>query len=156
MEFQNFLDTQQKPKPIRKVSLFGLKAYQLKNIIEQYNLAYPDKAITGYKSKTIDILDGIIKKGHIKIPDFKIVYVNPYTPPPNIYKKAGINQYGEENQKSYQLALQQNKRYINPLQSLGSYTNKEGRKDNLTPQKHQKDFITSFIYSSLKTKQWKT
>ena len=150
MEFQKFLDTQQKPKPIRKVSFFGLKAYQLKNIIEQYNLAYPDKAIIGYKSKTIDILDGIIKKAHIKIPDFKIVYVNPYTPPPNIYKKAGINQYDEENQKTYQLALTNNTRHKNPLQSLGTYTNKEGIKEYLTPQKHQKDFITSFIYSSLK------
>ena len=108
-KFQKFLDTQQKPKPIRKVSFFGLKAYQLKNIIEQYNLAYPDKAIIGYKSKTIDILDGIIKKAHIKIPDFKIVYVNPYTSPPNIYKKAGINQYDEENQKTYQLSLTNNK-----------------------------------------------
>lgn len=134
---------------LKKESLFGLKSYQLKNIIEQFNEQNPDKEIKGYKSKTIEALENIIKENSIKIPNFTIIQTNPYSSV-NIYKKAGINQYSPEEQNLYLEELNKNDRYKNPLQSLNKYTNKEGKQEFLTPQAHQEKFVSHFIYSSLR------
>lgn len=148
-KFEEFLNTNfNKPKTKYK-SIYNLKGFQLKNIIEQYNKKYPEKEIKKYKTQPMKELDKILHKNKINITDFKIVDINPYSPQ-NVYKKAGINQYKEEEQNEYLNSLNQNTRYDNPLEALNTYTNKEGIKEHLTPQKHQEQFISQFIYSNLR------
>lgn len=147
--FDLFLNELKVNKPVKSVSVYNLKGYQLKNIIEQYNLKNPDKVIKGYKSKSIKELDKIIRTTPIDITDYKIINANPYGAF-NIFKKAGINQYNTDEQNLYLTTLNTNERYSNPLQALNKYTNKEGKQEYLTPQKHQETYITQFIYSSLR------
>lgn len=134
-----------------KGSRYGLKGYQLKNIIEQYN-EQNDNIIKGYKSKTIMILDEIIRNNKIDPFDtnkYSIILNNP-TKPVDIIKKAGINRYDEPSQKAYLNILNKNERYKNPTHALNIYTNKEGKQEYLTPLEHQKKFILQFIYSTLR------
>jgi hypothetical protein len=130
-------------------SIFGLKAYQLKNIIEQFNERNPDKMIKAYKSKNTKELDELLLKNKIDLSKYKIIETNPYGLV-NIYKKAGINQYDENEQNLYLEELNKNNRYLNPLTALNEYTNKEGKKELLNPQEHQRKFISQFIYSNLR------
>lgn len=130
-------------------SVYGLKGFQLKNIIEQYNEKYPEQSIKGYKSKTINKLDKIISKFRIDISKYNVVKTNPYQPQ-NIYKKAGIKQYDESQQNQFLEELNENDKYNNPLEALKPYTNKEGKIEYIKLQKHQEAFITHFIYSNLR------
>lgn len=135
----------------KKGSRYGLKGYQLKNIIEQYNEQNGNN-IKGYKSKTIKDLDSILLKYKIDPFDtnkYSIILSNPRVPT-DIIKKAGINKYDEYNQKAYLDLLSKNVRYKNPIQALNMYTNKEGIQEYLSPQEHQKKFILQFIYSTLR------
>lgn len=129
---------------------YNLKGYQLKNIIEQYNNENPTKIIKSYKYKTIPELNEIIKNNKIDITKYKIINHNPYKQNVNLFKKAGIKTYSNELQKAFINELNQNERYKNPLQSLNTYINKEGKSEYLQPQLHQKKFILQFIYSNLK------
>lgn len=136
---------------MKKQTKYGLKGFQLKHIIEQYNekQSNPEKIIKGYKSMTIDKLEHTITMNAINITKYKIIEKNPYSTPQDIYKKAGIVKYNNENQENYTNELTKNERYSNPLIALNQYTNKEGKKEYLTPQKHQEIFIKQFIYSQL-------
>jgi tRNA1(Val) A37 N6-methylase TrmN6/superfamily II DNA or RNA helicase len=131
-----------------KGSQFGLKGFQLKNIIEQYNAKFPEKAIQGYKKKSIADLDNLIMKKRIKKKQYNIIENNPYSS--NIFKKAGITQHNTDEQNLFLEELEKNERYLNPLQALSKYTNKEGTQEYLTPQEHQMKFVSQFIYSSLR------
>ena len=136
----------------RKGSRYGLKGYQLKNIIEQFNERNETNTIKAYKSKTINELDKILSTYKIDPWNkniYSVIEINP-TRPVDINKKAGINKYDISNQKSYLDLLNKNERYLNPLQALNQYTNKEGKLEYLTPQEHQKKFILQFIYSTLR------
>lgn len=128
----------------------GLKNYQMKHIIEQFNNKNPENAIKYYKSKSKIDLEQIIKKNRIDFSKYEILNKNPVAYGKDILKKAGIIRYNETDQIAFQNELEQNERYKNPLLALNQYTNKEGIREYLTPQEHQKKFIKQFIYSNLR------
>ncbi len=133
-----------------KETTYGLKKYQLLNIIEQYNERNQNEKIIKYKTKNIAELEKMIllKIGDIRKKNYKIIETNIYAP--DIYKKAGINKYNTLYQEEFINNLNQNERFKNPLQALNEYRDKEGKIAFLTPQDHQRKFILQFIYSTLR------
>ena len=135
---------------MKQNSIYGLRKYQLLNIIEQYNEINPNDEIKKYKTKKLSELEEIILKkiGDIRKNNYKIIETNIYAP--DIYKKAGISKYNTLYQEEYINNLNQNERFNNPLQALNEYRDKEGKITFLNPQEHQRKFILQFIYSTLR------
>lgn len=151
LSLEDFVNERKKTSTKKYISIYGLPVYHLKKIIENYNeKVIENKQIKKYKTMNKESLEKIIFS---KIGDitgyYDAKYKNPYSNV-DILKKAGINQYTDENQKEYLQSLSKNDRYSNPLQALTPYTNKEGKIEYLTPQEHQSKFILQFIYSTLR------
>jgi hypothetical protein len=129
---------------MKQNSIYGLRKYQLLNIIEQYNELNPNDKITKYKTKKLSDLENIVlqKIGDIRKKNYKIIETNIYAP--DIYKKAGISKYNTLYQEEFINNLNQNERFKNPLIALNEYRDKEGKIAFLTPQEHQRKFILQF------------
>jgi len=124
--------------------------YQLKFIIEKWLEENPDKIIKGWKSASKDKLLDILKNNKISMSNYNVPQKNPNPPPKavgDVLKKYGKKKNTPEQQHATLLNIENQK---NPLQALQKYTNKEGKQEYITLEKHQKDLIKQFVYSNLR------
>jgi tRNA1(Val) A37 N6-methylase TrmN6 len=124
--------------------------YQLKYIIEKWLEENPDKIIKGWKSASKDKLLDILKNNKISMSNYNFPQKNPNPPPKavgDVLKKYGRTKNTPEQQHATLLNIENQK---NPLQALQKYTNKEGKQEYITLEKHQKDLIKQFVYSNLR------
>jgi hypothetical protein len=124
--------------------------YQLKYIIEKWLEENPDKIIKGWKSASKDKLLDIFKNNKISMSKYNVPQKNPNPPPKavgDVLKKYGKKKNTQEQQEATLLNIENQK---NPLQALQKYTNKEGKSEYITLEKHQKDLIKQFVYSNLR------
>lgn len=124
--------------------------YQLKYIIEKWLEENPDKIIKGWKSASKDKLLDILKNNKISMSKYNVPQKNPNPPPKavgDVLKKYGKKKNTPEQQEATLLNIAKQK---NPLQALQKYTNKEGKSEYITLEKHQKDLIKQFVYSNLR------
>lgn len=124
--------------------------YQLKFIIEKWLEENPDKIIKGWKSASKDKLLDILKNNKISMSNYNAPQKNPNPPQKavgDVLKKYGKKKNIPEQQQTTLLNIENQK---NPLQALQKYTNKEGKYEYITLEKHQKDLIKQFVYSNLR------
>ena len=132
----------------------ALKAFQMKIIIDEYNKK-ADTKIKGYKTANKTKLMEILKENKINPFNYAYPSKNPNAKPyvravTDARKKYGVKAYTEPEQEAYLLNLSNDPRYANPLQALKQYTNKEGKKEYVGLEPHQRKFIKQFIYSNLR------
>lgn len=132
-----------------------LKVYQIKAVIEQWLDKNKDKKLKGWKTAKKDKLLKLLDDNNINPAEFNIPQKNPKPSVRSKYvgdvlKKYGKRKYTEPEQESFLMNLSSNTRHKNPLQPLEQYINKEGKKEYVSLEKHQKDFIKQFIYSNLR------
>jgi hypothetical protein len=129
------------------------KAYQLKSVIKQWKQMNPQHKIKSWKNASKNKLIEIITSNNIDLSEYDIPKSNPNPykrPITDARKKYGKKSYNESEQEAYLLNLSNDPRYKNPLQPLDKYVNKEGKKEYLSLEKHQIDFIKQFIFSNLR------
>lgn len=131
-----------------------LKVYQIKDLIPQFLDRFPDAKIKAWKSKKKAELIALLKELKINPDDYVILEKNPKPYKRyaigDVRKKYNKKEYTDAEQQAFLLELSNNPRYSNPLQALGQYTNKEGEREYLSLQEHQRKFIRQFIFSNLR------
>ena len=124
--------------------------YQLKYVIEKWLEENPDKIIKGWKTASKDKLLDILKNNKISMSKYNYPQKNPNPPVKaigDVLKKYGKKKNTQEQQEATLLNIENQR---NPLQALQKYTNKEGKQEYITLEKHQKDLIKQFVYSNLR------
>ncbi len=133
-----------------------LKVYQIRYIIEEWVKQHPEVKLKGWKTGNKDKKIKVMVDNNINPSNYQYPQKDPKAkgrvapPPADPRKKYDKKAYTPPEQQTFLTQLSKNPRHKNPLQPLEQYTSKEGKKEYLSLEKHQIDFIKQFVYSNLR------
>jgi SNF2 family DNA or RNA helicase len=116
--------------------------FQLKHVINEYNLENPNKQITRYKTKRKMQLIELIGQFKINVNKYNIPE-QPKAQPKQVLKIYNTKAYNTKEQDEFEKIQSQNIRYETPLIS-------PNKNIIIQPQNHQRNFIRQFMFSNLR------